>query len=124
MSKKQNDMNKKNYLLLLIAAIVTLPVFGSKHEIQVRKNGTHTGSRSEVVVSASIEDQVLTVSFSDATASSIVVYEESDPDTVLFSQTYAPAYSVQANLTTLPTGDYVVEIYAFDEWWIGEFEME
>ena len=117
-------MNKKNYLLLLIAAIVTLPVFGSQHEIQVKKKGTQTGSRSEVVVNASIDQQVLTVSFTDVTASSVVVYEESDPDTVLFSQTYAPAYSVQADLTTLPAGDYVVEIYAFDEWWIGEFEIE
>jgi hypothetical protein len=117
-------MNKKNILLLLLVAIVTLPVFGSKDVIQLRKNGPHTGSRSEVVVSASIEDQVLTVSFTDATASSIVVYEESDPDTVLFSQTYTPAYSVQANLTTLPAGDYVVEIYAFNEWWTGNFYIE
>ncbi len=117
-------MNKKNILLLLIAAIVTLPVFGSQHEIQVKKKGTQTGSRSEVVVNASIENQVLTVSFSDVTASDILVYEESDPDTLLFSQTFTPAYSVEANLTTLPTGDYVVEIYAFGEWWTGSFYIE
>ena len=103
----------------------SLPLFAAEHEISLRvKVGPYTGSRSESVVSASIDQQVLTVSFSDVTASSVVVYEESDPDTVLFSQTYSPAYSVQANLTTLPTGDYVVEIYAFDEWWIGEFEID
>lgn len=117
-------MKKKNILLLLLAVIVTLPVFGSKNEIQVRKKGTHTGSRTEVIVNASIEDQMLTVSFSDVTASSIVVYDATDPDTVLFSQNYAPAYSAQANLTSLPAGEYVVEIYAFDEWWIGDFEIE
>lgn len=37
---------------------------------------------------------------------------------------YAPAYSAQADLTSLPAGEYVVEIYAFDEWWTGYFEIE
>lgn len=115
-------MKKKNILLLLLAVIVTLPVFGSKNEIQVRKKGTHTGSRTEVIVNASIEDQMLTVSFSDVTASSIVVYDATD--TVVFSQNYTPAYSAQADLTSLPEGEYVVEIYAFDEWWTGDFEIE
>ena len=117
-------MKKRNYLLLLMAAIFSFPVFGAENEIQIRKKGTHTGSRTEEVVSASINQQILTVSFSDVTASNIVVYEESDPETVVFSQNYTPAYSVQAYLTSLPTGDYLVEIYAFDEWWIGEFEIE
>ena len=117
-------MNRKKIVIMLFAALFTLSLF-AKDDIIVRKKAGHeTGSRTEEVVTASINQQVLTVSFSDVTASSIVVYEESDPDTVLFSQTYAPAYSVQADLTTLPAGDYVVEIYAFDEWWIGEFEIE
>jgi hypothetical protein len=62
------------------------------------------------------------VSFTDVTASSIVVYDATD--TVVFSQNYTPAYSAQADLTSLPAGEYVVEIYAFDEWWIGDFEIE
>lgn len=109
---------------MILAAVFALPVFAVTPVALKQKPGSNTGSRTEIVVSASIEDQVLTVSFTDATASSIVVYEESDPDNVLFSQTYAPAYSVQANLTTLPTGDYVVEIYAFGEWWTGSFYIE
>lgn len=118
-------MNKKSLFSFIIAMLFATPLFAGDGEIFIRvKPGTSTGSRTEVVVTASINQQVLTVSFTDATASSIVVYEESDPDTVLFSQTYAPAYSVQANLTTLPAGDYVVEIYAFNEWWIGEFDIE
>lgn len=117
-------MNRKKIVIMLFIALFTLSLY-AKDDIIVRKKAGHeTGSRTEEVVTASINQQVLTVSFTDATASSIVVYEESDPDTVLFSQTYAPAYSVQANLTTLPAGDYIVEIYAFNEWWIGEFEIE
>lgn len=109
---------------MILAAVFTLPVFAHS-QISLRKQSGHqTGSRTEQVVSASIDEQVLTVSFTDVTASSIVVYDATDPDTVLFSQNYAPAYSAQADLTSLPAGEYVVEIYAFDEWWIGDFEIE
>ena len=117
-------MMKKYYLMLLLAAIVTLPVFGSRNSINVRKKGTHTGSRTEQVVTASINDLVLTVSFTDVTASSIVVYGAITPDSILFSQNYSPAYSAQANLNSLPTGEYTVDIFAFDEWWTGDFEIE
>lgn len=118
-------MNKKDFFILLIAALLPLSIFAAENEISLRvKSGHETGSRSESAVSASINEQVLTVSFSDVTASSIVVYDATDPDTPLFTQNYSPAYSAQANLTTLPAGEYVVEIYAFDTWWIGEFEIE
>ena len=117
-------MRKKNIILLILAVVFTLPVFAHS-QISLRKQSVHqTGSRTEQVVSASIDEQVLTVSFTDVTASSIVVYDATDPDTVLFSQNYAPAYSAQADLTSLPAGDYVVEIYAFGYWWIGYFEIE
>lgn len=117
-------MRKKNIILLILAVVFTLPVFAHS-QISLRKQSGHqTGSRTEQVVSASIDEQVLTVSFTDVTASSIVVYDATDPDTVLFSQNYAPAYSAQADLTSLPAGDYVVEIYAFGYWWIGYFEIE
>lgn len=119
-------MYKKNFVLLLLAAIASIPVFAGDHEIAIRKDGTYTGSRTiEVTVTASIDDeQMLTVSFSDVTASSIIVYDVTDPDTLLFTQNYSPAYNAQADLTTLPAGEYVVEIYVFDTWWIGEFEIE
>ena len=119
-------MNKKSLFSFIIAMLFATPLFAGDGEIFIRvKPGTSTGSRTIIgVVTATKCEQALTLSFSDLTESSVMVYEASDPDTVLFSQTYAPAYSVQANLTTLPAGDYVVEIYAFNEWWIGEFEME
>lgn len=114
-------MSKRVFLSLLTALLFSLPLFGEEHEIQLRKKGTYTGSRSESTVNASIEEQMLTVLYSDVTASSLVVYEATNPDAMLFNQNYAPAYSAQANLSYLPSGDYVVEIYAFDEWWIGSF---
>lgn len=109
---------------MILTSIIALPLFAGEQIAIKVKAGPYTGSRSESVVTASIDEQVLTVSFADVTASSIVVYDATDPDTVLFSQIYAPAYSAQADLTSLPAGEYVVEIYAFDEWWIGEFEID
>lgn len=109
---------------MILTSIIALPLFAGEQIALRMKPGSYTGSRSESAVSASIDEQVLTVSFTDVTASSIVVYDATDPDTVLFSQNYAPANSAQADLTSLPAGEYVVEIYAFDEWWIGDFEIE
>ncbi|MBR4594021.1 MAG: DUF3244 domain-containing protein [Bacteroidaceae bacterium] len=118
-------MRKKNIFLLLVAVLVSLPFFAAENEIFLRKKPGHeTGSRTSTTVTASIDGNLLNVSFSDLTASNIVVYEATNPDAMLFNQNYAPAYSAQANLSYLPSGDYVVEIYAFDEWWIGEFEIE
>lgn len=118
-------MFKKCFLSLLLSAIVSVPLFAAENEIILRiTTGHETGSRSGGSVFASIDEQVITVSFTDVTESSIVVYDVTNPDTVLFSQNYAPAYRAQADLTSLPAGEYVVEIYAFGYWWIGYFEIE
>lgn len=118
-------MYKRTFLSLLLTAVLSSPLYAAEHEISLRvKEGPYTGSRSESAVTATIEDQVLTALFADMTASSIVVYEETNPETILFSQNYVSAYSAQADLTSLPSGDYVVEIFAFDEWWIGDFVIE
>lgn len=119
-------MKKRNFILLLLAAIVTIPLFAAENQIGIRKKpGPQTGSRTiEGAVTASINDKILTISFADVTSSSVIVYDATDPDTLLFSQKYAPAYSAQADLTSLFIGEYVVEIFASDEWWIGEFEIE
>lgn len=72
-------------------------------------------------VVAIIDTHELIVTFSNITTSSVIIYGISDPDTILFTQSYSPAYSVQADLTSLPAGNYVVDIYAFGCWWTGEF---
>ena len=115
-------MRKKNIFLLILAVVFTLPLFASTPISLKKQSGHQTGSRTDQVVSALIDEHVLTVSFTDVTASSIVVYDATD--TVVFNQNYTPAYSAQADLTSLPAGEYVVEIYAFDEWWTGDFEIE
>lgn len=73
-------------------------------------------------VFATIEANVLVVSFSDLSSSQIVVTDSSDY--MVYNQNYASSYSVRANLSLLPEGDYTLFIYAFDCWWYGYFEIE
>ena len=81
------------------------------------------GERSEpTTVTASIDDQVVTVSFSELTASQIVV--KNSVNLTVFNQTYVPAYSAQADLTSLAPGCYTLHIYAMGDWWYGHFEIE
>jgi hypothetical protein len=77
--------------------------------------------RSITEVTASIDEQVITVSFSELTASQIVVRDSAN--LTVFDQTYASAYSVQADLSSLTLGHYTIYIYAYGEWWYGFFSL-
>ena len=77
--------------------------------------------RSITEVTASIDAQVITVSFSELTASQIVVRDSAN--LTVFDQTYASAYSAQADLTSLTLGHYTIYIYAYGEWWYGFFSL-
>jgi hypothetical protein len=77
--------------------------------------------RSITEVTASIDEQVITVSFSELTASQIVVRDSAN--LTVFDQTYASAYSVQADLSSLTLGHYTIYIYAYGEWWYGQFDL-
>lgn len=78
--------------------------------------------RSITEVTASIDEHVITVSFSELTESQIVVTDSANQ--TVFNQTYVPAYSVQANLSTLTAGIYTLYIYAMGDLWYGSFAIE
>lgn len=77
--------------------------------------------RSITEVTASIDEQVITVSFSELTASQIVVRDSAN--LTVFDQTYTSAYSAQADISTLPSGSYTLHIYALGYWWYGHFNL-
>ena len=109
------------------AVMLCMSLSASAIDVDLQKGGndpdTFPGDRSEnTVVTASIDDQVLTVLFSDLTASQIVVKDSSN--LTVFYQNYDSAYSAQAYLTSQVSGYYTLYIYAFDEWWIGCFCIE
>ena len=99
----------------------------AENNIHLVKNGPlidpEDDDRSiECNVTASIDGQVLTVQFSELTASQIVVKDSAD--NTVFDQAYVPAYSVQETLTSLSAGNYTLYIYALGYWWYGQFEIE
>ena len=112
-------------VLLLFTIMLSLTVKAGDIAVE-KKTGSgdwEAGGRSiECEVTASIDDQVITVSFSDLTASQIVV--KNSANLAVFNQTYIPAYSAQADLTSLAPGCYTLHIYAMGYWWYGHFEIE
>ena len=120
-------MRTKLFFLLTILATVSM-LSSANDEIPLRQEpvlepGEPTDPRSiECEVTASIDGQLITVSFSELTASQIVVRDSAN--LIVFNQTYSSAYSAQADLTSLVSGYYTLYIYAMGEWWYGVFELE
>ena len=120
--------DEKKGLLFLLASAFCLVVNAVTPIIVVRTGGVPelgepTNPRSiECEVTASIDGQVLTVQFSELTASQIVVRDSAD--NTVFDQVYVPAYSVQETLVSLSAGNYTLYIYAMGDWWYGQFEIE
>lgn len=119
-------MKTRFFSLLSILATISLLSFANDEIILNQGStpdpGEPTNPRSiESEIAASIDGQVVTVSFSELTASQIVVTDSADQ--TVFNQTYTPAYSVQANLSILPSGSYTLHIYALGSWWFGQFVL-
>ena len=116
---------KKGLLFILLSAF-TFSAYAQHIELKggsVPVPGEPTEPRSiEFEVTASIYGQVVTVSYSELVASQIVV--KSSANQIVFDQTYASAYSVQADLTSLPIGSYTIYVYVMDDWWYGDFVIE
>ena len=113
--------------MLTILATVSMLSFANDEiplrQVSVPEPGEPTSPRSiECEVTASIDGQVITVSFSELTASQIVVKDSAS--LTVFNQTYSTAYSAQADLSYLVPGFYTLYIYAMGDWWYGVFELE
>lgn len=119
---------RKVILLLLTFLAVSIPLSGTEHDIRISKDDHHTGSRTspDNWVTATYDDETgyLYFTFSNATASKTLVYSANDSQTALIQQSSLSGLSTTADISSLPIGNYVVEIYAFDCWWIGYFEIE
>lgn len=116
----------KKVLTTILLALFACQFSFAENNIHLIKNEPvidpgEDGRSIQTEVTASIDDQVVTVSFSELTASQIVVTDAANM--TVFNQTYAPAYSVQANLSSLPSGSYTLHIYALGSWWYGVFNL-
>lgn len=75
-----------------------------------------------VYIQAGISYQTITVLFQDYIASQILITDSNNQ--TVFSQSYNPSYSVQADLSSLSSASYTLYIYAYDTWWHGTFAIE
>lgn len=121
-------MEKKKLLFGVLFMLITLPLCAGEHEILIKeKPGPNTGSRTinGNSVSASYDDQnrTLTICFSDETASCVYIYS-STSHAPMIQENVILGYRTQVDASSLPIGEYIIEIYAFDCWWIGYFEID
>lgn len=65
----------------------------------------------------------MTVIYESQTASRVMVID-SQTSISQYDHTFSPAYSIQADLTSLPAGSYTLYIYAYGIWWHGTFAIE
>lgn len=111
----------KKVFVLLALLCCTLSGFAEKKSIKLERE-KHPHERSEIQLpTASIDGQVLTISFVSSTAFEVAVMDTS------CTLVYMGAYSAQDAVITLPNlsdGEYQLEIEQGDNIYSGEFEIE
>lgn len=112
----------KKVFMLLALLCCTLSGFAEKKTIELEKKKRPHG-RSEVLLpTASIDGQVLTIEFTEATTSQVIVKGQS-AQVVVYNSTFASG-QVVITLPSLPVGEYQLEIEQGDYVYIGEFDIE
>lgn len=112
---------KKVFMLLALLGC-TLSGFAEKKFIQLEEKKRPHG-RSEVLLpTASIDGQVLTIEFCEATVSQVTVKGQST-QVVVYNGTFT-SDQVVITLPSLPEGEYFLEIEQGDYVYIGDFEIK
>ena len=111
----------KKVFMLLALLWCTLSGFAEKTPIKLEKK-ERPHERSEVQLPiASIDGQVLTINFSEATASQITVISQGT-QVVVYNGSFTNNQIV-VNLPALSDGEYQLEIEQGDNLYIGDFEI-
>ena len=87
---------------------------------------TISGQRSIVSeIVATLDGSDLTIDFSSATPSQVVLIDQSTNQTV-YTDSFASTTQVIIDLDDegIGEGSYLLRIYAFGKWWWGEFVLE
>jgi len=118
---------KKVLLFLFVSCFVCMSSFGEDIILEPTPghggNGQGKPKSPTTQVSATLEENVLYLSFAPSSSSEVTI-TYSQTNTVVYSNAFSVAAGQVIPLTTFPAGEYVLSIYAFGTWWIGEFEIE
>jgi len=76
-------------------------------------------------LSASLCGESLYIDFSSATASQVVIMDENNHCQVVYSESFASSTQVIVDLEDegIGEGHYLLWLFAFGEWWEGEFVL-
>ena len=87
--------------------------------------GGDGGKSLENVPTVTLDDSVLTIDFSEATASQVIISDQST-NAVVYSDSFSSTLQIIIDLEdeNIGEGNYVLRIYAFGKWWWGEFVIE
>ena len=74
----------------------------------------------------SLNGTVLTFDYSSATASQVVIMDENNNYQIVYSESYSTTLQVIVDLEDegIGEGRYLLWLYAFGQWWEGEFTLE
>lgn len=118
---------RKSILTLFVLSLVCMYGFGQ--EIVLDPLPDHGGngqgqpkSPTEQVL-AMLEGNLLYLSFAPSSSSEVTI-TNSQTNSVVYSNTFGVAAGQIIPLSTLPSGEYELVIYAFGKWWRGEFVIE
>lgn len=83
------------------------------------------GGKSIIVPTVSLDGSVLTINFPEATASQVIISDQST-NAVVYSDSFSSTLQIIIDLEdeNIGEGSYVLRIYAFGKWWRGEFVIE
>ena len=73
-----------------------------------------------------IEETVLTINFSPSTVSQVIIMDENNNCQVVYSECFTSSTQVNVDLEDEGIGEgyYLLWLFAYGEWWEGEFEIE
>ena len=92
----------------------------SVEELHNNKNNKNQRSL-EIPLSYNLVNDILQIQMCYPTNCSMIIVDSCD--SVIIDQTYPASTSIQVDLSALPSGSYYLYIYAYDCWWLGEFEL-
>ena len=86
-------------------------------------NGQGSPKSPTTQVLAALEENVLYLSFAPSSSSEVTI-TDSQTNTVVYSGAFGVASTQVISLSSFPAGEYELFIYAYGQWWEGEFELE
>ena len=97
----------------------------NKPPIPIESDGDDKNNKNQrsldIPLSFSLDNDMLLIQMCHSTPVEVIICNQID--SVIFDQTYPASTSVQVDLSTLLSGSYYLYIYAYDTWWVAEFEL-